>query len=117
MQDTAVPGKGQSAVAVALEVTFRDSRAFSFSVWNSAAVSSRCRSNNSHLVPTSIALFFSGPKIWFGFPLSDGASPPYCALVPSNSAPTGFDDVAYAAYTLAIGNGLRTMPRLKFGSP
>ena len=82
-----------SPVAVAA-VMFCDSRAFSFSVWNSAAVSSRCRSNSSHLVPTSIALFFSGPKIWLGLPLSAGARPPYSALVPSNSAPTGFDDVA-----------------------
>src|SRR6266545_4288547 len=98
MHDTEVPaavpaGKGQAAVWVKA-VTFRDSRAFSFSVWNSAAVTSRCRSNSSHLVPTSIALFFSGPKIWLGLPFSDGASPPYWALVPSNSAPTGFDDVA-----------------------
>src|ERR1044072_9931095 len=84
---------GIKAAAVAL-FTFYDSGAFSCSVWNSAAVTSRRRSNSSHLVPISIALFFSGPKIWLGFPFSAGARPPYCALVPSNSAPTGFDDVA-----------------------
>ena len=82
------------AAAAAALLTFCDSRAFSFSVWNNAAVTSKRRSNISHLVPISIALFFSGPKIWLGFPFNAGARPPYCALVPSNSEPTGFDDVA-----------------------
>src|SRR3954451_23618975 len=101
MQDCEPPAVGSyvhpSAANVAggvAAVTFWDSRAFSFSVWNNAAVNSRRRSNSSHLVPISIALFFSGPKIWLGFPFNAGARPPYCALVPSNSEPTGFDDVA-----------------------
>jgi len=42
---------------------FTASRALFFSVWNSAAVTSKWRWNNSHLVPTSMALFCSGPKI------------------------------------------------------
>src|ERR1700712_3717730 len=102
MQDSAVGGTAAGSVyeqpgilaAASTLVTFWDSRAFSFSVWNNAAVTSKCRSNSSHLVPISMALFFSGPNIWFGFPGRYGAEPPYWALVPSNSAPTGFDDVA-----------------------
>ncbi len=39
-------------------------RALLFSVWNSAAVSSRRRSNSSHLVPISAALFSSGESAW-----------------------------------------------------
>jgi hypothetical protein len=73
---------------------FTDSRALVTSVWNSAPLTSKWRSNNSHLLPTSIAEFFIGPNIWFEPPLMIGASPPYAALVPSSSEPTGSDDVA-----------------------
>lgn len=60
--DTSVYAQPGIAAACAAVVTFCDSRALSFSVWNNAAVTSMCRSNSSHLVPTSIALFFSGPN-------------------------------------------------------
>src|SRR3569623_1502863 len=85
---------GHVGVAAPAFAMFCDSRALSFQVSNSDAWIRRWRSNSSHLVPTSAARFFSGPKIWLELPFKMGASPPYVALVPSNSAPTGLDDVA-----------------------
>ena len=100
MQDTLPDPGGRlyeqpgTAAAAAALLTFRDSRALSFSVWNSAAVTSRATVEQLPLGADLDRLVLFRPENLIGLPFSDGARPPYCALVPSNSEPTGFDEVA-----------------------